>query len=378
LKKESLPLAKLKRLPLMSNRLLASQRNRAISPALARAGITQKQLLTAGHYVRATILDNTASMEFLADAGIPLRHQKASSTLIDSAGGFLVAPEIESSIISLRDVFGIARQYATVLQMGSDERSWPRRVAGVTASFVQPENTAITESQLSFDEIHLIAKKVAASIRISNELFEDETVALGAWFILEISAAFARKEDDCTFVGDGSSAYGGIRGICNLLIDSNHTAGKAAAAATHSSLDKIDAPDLAALMGLLPSYAWPNARWYCSGAGVGLCLARLAAIGGGSIGVAPDGLAYMGFPISIIPSMPAAGSQVGKVVIAFGDLSLAVALGSRTGVSIRNSSDRYLDNDQTIVRGTERFDVVVANIGDSVNPGAVVGLTATA
>jgi HK97 family phage major capsid protein len=107
------------------HRRTALPKRMGATAVLARAGITQKQLLNAGHYVRATILDNTASMEFLADAGIPLRHQKASSTLIDSAGGFLVAPEIESSIISLRDVFGIARQYATVLQMGSDERSWP-------------------------------------------------------------------------------------------------------------------------------------------------------------------------------------------------------------------------------------------------------------
>jgi HK97 family phage major capsid protein len=349
-----------------------------ISAVLARAGVTQRDLLTAGHYVRATMLKNEASINFLIDAGIALRQEKASSTLVDSAGGYLVANEIEQNIISLRDNFGIARLFATVLQMGSDDRSWPRRVAGVTANFVQAENSTITESQLSFDEIRLIAKKIAASIRLSNELYEDETVALGAWFILEISAAFARREDDCTFVGDGSSAYGGIRGICNLLVDGSHNAGKAAAAATHSSLDKIDATDLAALMGLVPSYAWPAARWYCSGSGVGLCLARLAAVGGGNIGVAPNGLAYMGFPISIVPSMPGSGSQVGKVVIAFGDLSLAVALGSRTGVVIRNSSDRYLDSDQTIVRGTERFDVVVANIGDSVNPGPIVGLTATA
>jgi len=131
-------------------------------------------------------------------------------------------------------------------------------------------------------------------------------------------------------------------------------------------------------MGLLPSYAWANARWYTSGPGVGLCLARLAAGTGSTIGVAPDGLVFMGFPISIVPSMPGSGSQVGKIVIAFGDLSLAVALGSRAGVTVRNSSDRYLDSDQTIIRGTERFDVVCGNLGDNTNPGPVVGLTATA
>jgi HK97 family phage major capsid protein len=345
---------------------------------LARAGVTEKQLLIAGHYVRATMHGNQASKNFLIDAGIPPRQEKASATLGDTVGGFLVPAEIEPSIISLRDLNGILRQFASVLSMGSDERSWPRRVAGVTANFVQAENGAIPESQLTFDEITLIAKKAATSVRLSNELYEDETVGLGAWFILEISAAFARKEDDCGFAGDGTSAYGGIRGICNLLVDGSHNASKAGATAGNSSLDKISGTDLSNMMGLLPSYAWANARWFTSGPGVGLCLARLAATSGHDIGVAPDGLVFMGFPISIVPSMPGSGSQVGKIVIAFGDLSLAVALGSRAGVTVRNSSDRYLDSDQTIVRGTERFDVVVSNIGDNTNPGAIVGLTATA
>jgi HK97 family phage major capsid protein len=360
----------------MSNRLLASQRNRAISPALARAGVTERDCLLAGHFARA-ILENPASLKYLVDAGISLLREKASGESIGAGGGILVPQEIEPSIISLRDNNGIARQFAHVIQMGSDERHWPRRVAGATARFVTPENTAIVDSQFSFDDIALFAKKAAAAIKLSNELFEDEIVGLGAYFLIEASTAFWRLEDDCTFVGDGTSAYGGIRGICNLLVDANHTAGKAAAAGTHSSLDKIDTTDLAALMGLLPSFAWANARWYCSGPGVGLCLARLAAVGGGTIGVAPDDLAYLGFPVSIVPSMPGAGSQVGKIVIAFGDLSLAVALGSRRGVTVGISDHRYFEFDQTAMRGTERFDVVCANLGDNTNPGAVVGLTAT-
>ncbi len=345
---------------------------------LARAGVTKKELLTIGHYARATMFGNKASIKFLIGAGISPRQEKASGTIGDTVGVFLVPAQIENSIISLRDLSGILRQFASVLTMGSDERSWPRRVAGATANFVQVENGAVPESQLSFDEIRLITKKAAASVRLSNEIYEDETVALGAWLILEISAAFARREDDCGFVGDGTSAYGGIRGICNLLVDGSHNAGRAGATAGNSSLDKINTTDLSNLMGLLPSYAWANARWFTSGPGVGLCLARLAAVAGGNIGVAPDGLAFMGFPVSIVPSMPGSGSQVGKIVIAFGDLSLAVALGSRAGVTIRNSSDRYLDQDQTIVRGTERFDVVCANLGDNTNPGALVGITATA
>jgi HK97 family phage major capsid protein len=344
---------------------------------LARADVTERDCEVAGRFALA-ILENPESRDWLRDEEIPLIQAKSSAESIGGTGGVLVAPEIEDNVIALRDLNGIARRYAHVITMGSDERHWPRRVAGVTARFVTPENTAIVGSQLSFDDIALFAKKAAALFQFSNELREDEIVGIGAYFLVELSTAFWRLEDDCTFIGDGTSTYGGIRGITNLLVDANHTAGKAAAAATHSSLDKIDATDLATLMGLLPSYAWANARWYCSGAGVGLCLARLAAVGGGTIGVAPDGLAYMGFGVSIVPSMPGAGSQVGKIVMAFGDLSLAVALGSRRGVTVGISDHRYLENDQTVMRGIQRFDVNCANLGDNINSGPLVGLTATA
>jgi HK97 family phage major capsid protein len=345
---------------------------------LTSAGVTVRECEIAGHFVMAMSQEEEIrSRAWLREAGVSLVLAKASSESIGGGGGVLVPQQIEPSICALRDLNGIARRFARVLQMGSDEKHWPRRVAGVTARFVTPENTAITGSVLSFDDIGLFAKKAAIFFQYSKELSEDEIVNLGAYFLIDISTGFWRLEDDCCFVGDGTSAYGGIRGLCTLLVDGNHNAGKAGAAATHSSLDKIDGPDLAALMGLLPSYAWPGARWYCSGPGVGLCLARLAAIGGGSIGVAPDGLAFMGFGVSIVPSMPGAGSQVGKIVVAFGDLSLAVALGSRGGVTVGISDHRYLENDQIAMRGTERFDVNVANLGDNTNPGPIVGLTAT-
>jgi hypothetical protein len=111
-----------------------------------------------------------------------------------------------------------------------------------------------------------------------------------------------------------------------------------------------------------------------------LCRLRLHVqpVSGADLGVAPNDLRYLGFPVSIVPSLPGAGSQTGKIVVAFGNLSLACALGSRRGMSIAKSADRYLEQDQTLVRGTERFDAIVANLGDNSNAGAIVGLVATA
>jgi HK97 family phage major capsid protein len=89
--------------------------------------------------------------------------------------------------------------------------NWPRRTDGLTASFTG-ENTALTESQVSWDNINLTAKKLGVLTRMSTEIEQDAVVAIADWLVGEIAYAFAAKEDDCGFNGDGTSTYGGMRG----------------------------------------------------------------------------------------------------------------------------------------------------------------------
>jgi HK97 family phage major capsid protein len=220
-------------------------------------------------------------------------------------------------------------------------------------------------------------KKLLTLTRIPSELYEDEAIGIGQWFTEEIGWAFATKEDQCGFIGDGSSTYAGIRGACVLLNDADHAAGRQAAAAGHSSPDKLDGTDLANLMGLLPARAWPNARWFVSGSVVGLCFAKIAPA---ALQRLDDGsLVFMGFPISMVPSMPSGtSSAAGKIVALFGDMRTATILASRREVRVRLSQQRYLDQDQLGLQGTERFDVVVQDASTATAAGAIVGLQATA
>jgi HK97 family phage major capsid protein len=48
---------------------------------------------------------------------------------------------------------------------------------------------------------------------MSTEIAEDAVIAIADWLVGEIAYAFASKEDDCGFNGDGTSTYGGMRGI---------------------------------------------------------------------------------------------------------------------------------------------------------------------
>src|SRR5205823_11080334 len=141
---------------------------------------------------------------------------------------------------------------------GSDTLNWPRRTGGLTAFFTG-ENSAATESQASWDNVNLTAKKCAVLTRMSTEIEQDAVVAIADWLVGEMAYAFASKEDDCGFNGDGTSTYGGMRGTTVLAIDGNHGAGNyQVSSATWTSMV---VKDLTGVMGLLPQYALPGAKW---------------------------------------------------------------------------------------------------------------------
>ena len=82
-----------------------------------------------------------------------------------------------------------------------------------------------------WDDVNLVARKLAVLTRMSSELAEDAIIDLAAWLAEEVAYAFAEKEDDCLFNGDGTSTYGGIQGVLNKL------SGKAGAMSATSGVD---------------------------------------------------------------------------------------------------------------------------------------------
>jgi HK97 family phage major capsid protein len=329
-----------------------------------------------GQFIRATVYDSPDAVEWCRDQGVVTR---ASSEGINAAGGVLVPEEMMNAIIVLREVYGVFRREATVVQMKADTFDWPRRTGGLTAYF-PGENAVPTGSNSTFDDVSLTPKKLAVLTRMSSEITEDAVIELADYLANEIAYAFSSKEDDCGFNGDGTSTYGGIRGLTTLAIDGNHNAGKFVAAAGHNTFATLDAIDITGLMGLLPQYALPNAKFYCSEMAYAICFARLLATAGGNSTLTlkgTPGLNYLGFPISIAQKLPAITTTLsGKAMLFFGDLQKAAALGDRRGVAIRPLNERYADNDQIGVMGTERFDINCHDVGDNTTAGPIVALVA--
>ena len=328
------------------------------------------QAYTAGMWIKATLFNSPAAQDWCKSRGVPI--SKAQGEGVDSAGAFLVPEELMSNIIVLREAFGVFRQQCQVVPMGSDTLNWPRRTGGLTASFTG-ENQPVTESTAAWDNINLTAKKCGVLTRMSTEIEQDAVVSIADWLVGEMAYAFASKEDDCGFNGDGTSTYGGMRGTTVIAVDSSHTFGKFQTSS--ATLSSLVLKDLTSTMGLLPQYAITNAKWYMSQQMFYTVVANLlASAGGNRLDILSQGIEkrLLGFPVVIAQKLPISAPGSGLVQFHFGDLTKAAMMGERRGVTIKRSDHRYFENDQIGLLGTERFDVNCHDMGSTTAAGPLV------
>lgn len=337
----------------------------------------EDEAYAVGMWLKSALFRHEGATEWCKANGLAVT--KAQSEGVDSAGGFLVPEQMMASIIDLREQYGVFRQEATIVPMGRDTVNWPRRTGGLTAYFVG-ENTALTESSATWDNVNLTAKKLGCLTRFSTELDEDAVISIADWLTNEIAYAFSSKEDDCGFNGDGTSTYGGIRGLTQLGIAAQCAGSKYTAASGHNTFALLDTTDITGLIGLLPRYALPNAKFYVSQTGFAVLFERLIATAGGNSISTLNGeivYRYLGFPIVISQKMPLVTTTLtGQVMMAFGDLRLAAAMGERRQVTVRRSDERYFDQDQIGLLGTERVDINVHDCGTATTAGPLVFLVA--
>jgi len=296
-----------------------------------------------------------------------------------AGGGALVPSPLENTIIDLRNSYGVARQECRIVPMSSDTLTIPRRADGLTAEFVG-EESAITASDKTWNNVQLTAKKVATLTRVSSELMEDAVISIADDLADEAAWAFAKKEDECLVDGDGTSTYGGMVGFRTKMIDGNHAGSTMDATGGDDNFVELISADLAALTAQLPDYAEGRAKWYMSRYAWGACCVRLlAAMAGATMHDVVSGVRrpeYLGYPVVIVNAMPGytATNWNGGVMIAFGDMRQAATLGDRRGITVKVDESRFLEYDQAAVRVTERFDIVVHDIGDTTDAGPLVAI----
>jgi len=363
------------------SRVKVPTRARLLAPARLQCfqGPTAiEEAYISGMWILANFYDVGFARKWCLDNGLSVRG--ALSTGDNEKGGVLVPEEFASTLIRLVERFGIFRQKAFPWPMASDTTTVPRQIGEVTVYFVG-ENEETDESDIQTDGIRLTARKLSALCKWPTEIDEDSVISIADLLARSIAYAMAVKEDACGFIGDGKSTYGGISG---LITKCGANAGTIKTAATgNTAFSTLDLADFEGMMGMLPEFEGIEPEWYISKAGWAASMMRLADAAGGNTAADIEGkrrLTFLGYPVNIVQTM-------NKVLTAqtstnglcyFGDLRMAATMGTRRGLTMRISDQRYFEYDQIGILANERFDINVHEVGDASNAGAVVMLATPA
>ena len=310
------------------------------------------------------------SAQWCADNGIMTKAPNMEGS--NSAGGFLVPESMESQIITLREKFGVIRNHARVVPMTSDIHRMPRRSANLTAAFVGEASTS-GQSNGTFDQVNLTAKKSMVLTRFSTELSEDTVINFADDLAGEMAYAQSKLEDQAAFIGDSTSTYGGITGLATAV----GTAGVSTAASA-TSASAIIVGEIQAAFGKLPQYADnANAKIFCHKAVWNAVFLRLAYAGGGNNAVdllnGSGVLSFAGYPVILCQAMNST-LTTGQIMFHLGDMSQAVYFGDRrqTAIDFSNAALSAFEQDMLVYRATTRWDLVCANVGDTSSAGSII------
>ena len=332
-----------------------------------------------GRWLRAHIFKNAEDLRWCKDHGVESRAMGENS---NSSGGALVPEEFAARVIRLVENYGtFAASNVEKVTMTRDTLVIPKRVTGTAAYFVG-EGTAVNESEPTYANVQLIAKKLAVGTRMSSEIVEDALVSIADAVAVEFSTSLALKQDMCGWLGDGTSSFGGIHGVVPKINDGTHTAAVLTAGAGATGFESLTVTDFIKLIGKMPLYARQGAAFYISPAGFAASMARLRyAAGGNTVEQVGGGVneQFLGYPVNLVHVMDGTlGSDPSKVKVLFANLGLSSIYARRRDFSVKMYDQVYATTDQLLLQGTLRFDINHHSLGDNTTAGPVVALKTAA
>jgi HK97 family phage major capsid protein len=345
-----------------------------------------------GNFIAAALHRHDASIQFCRENGIEVR--RAHSESDNETGGFLVPTEFENVMIDLRLAYGVFRPNANVVPMSGGRKERPRRKGGLTAYPIgaRGTNRRLTESRQGWDLVGLDPKKWGVLAKYEEELSEDWFISTGDNFASEAAFAFAQTEDECGFIGDGSSTYHGITGVIPKLTGLHATVANIAGlqVASGNAWSEIVKEDILGVVGRLPSFARQSGqvKWYCTNEFWATVLCRIAlSLGGVPMAEIQGEIrpVFLGKPVETVEVMPHTEAN-SQVCLLYGNLAQAAMFGDRRGVTVKmtDSNDTDFEEDLMAYKATERFDINVHDVGNASatanlrKAGPVVGLITAA
>ena len=272
----------------------------------------------------------------------------------DSAGGFLIPEPLAGHVIDLlRPQAQVLAAGAQVVPMSVDQLSIAR-LTGPNTAYWRAENSAVTESNQTFDRVTFQARTCAILMRLSMELFEDLSSVSYGTIQSEIVQRLGLALDAAALHGTGSgSEPTGIRNQSGVNLVSLGAAG-----ATPTSFDFL----VDAIAAVRDSNGEPNAAIYSSRTQT--TLDKLADTTGQPLR-APDSVAALTkFVSNQIPddldSADAANSDCSEAYVADWSTVL-IGLRPSLGIRVKVLDQRYADQMQIGILAYLRADVQLAH-----------------
>ncbi len=309
-------------------------------------------------------LGNTDAAKTLKDRGFDLVKAMGDD---NASGNYLVPDEFYPVLLAMIEKYGVLRSEAKIWPMSSASVQAPVLMGGMTV-YCPAAGSSVSTQDLTMRQATLVALKWMAYTLINNELTEDAAIAIGPIIANEMARAFARQEDACGFVGDGTKTYFNIKGLRQKIYEVNATVGSNPGfnvQGTAGAWSAIDADDLLGTAGILPEWAEDNAKWYCNKRFYYTVMLSVAlGLGGANAteminSIATKDPTFLGSPARFVSAMPSTKPAADHCPLLFGDLYQAVILGDRRGFEIAQSKEVAFDTDQLAVRGSQRIAIQV-------------------
>jgi HK97 family phage major capsid protein len=339
-----------------------------------RAFENAKDAYSVGMWFKAKGGDAEAK-RWCQDHGVEARAQGSTGS---TTGAAFVPDVLSSTVIRLVDQYSAFAQNATNVVMPSDVLLFPRRTAGATAYWID-ENSAITASDPTSNQVTLTAKKVTGAVVIASELLQDSIVSIADWIAAELALTLSNAVEAAAWSGNPSNAPA-VAGLVTshtggLLASSGATYAASLVTAAGDTPDEVTKANLLAMMAAVPQHSRQGAKWFCSPFFFATCMQNLDLAQGGSVGLSQGmGPTFLGSEVVLTDRLPSGADSTGAIMALYGNMANSSYYGIRQAIEIASSDQVNFLSDQTVIRAVARVAITHANLGSSSVAGPIIGL----
>lgn len=291
---------------------------------------------------------------------------KAMGEGVDSAGGFLVPPEVSDELIPIRDSVSVLRSLFTSQPIESDTIRFVAQDSGLAVAWTA-EFAEKIKSDLSFSEFEAHVYTAAGLATVSNQLLKDAKWNVDQLITKDLAKRFVALEEQAFIAGTG---VGQPLGILNTpgVLPVPYTEGspkqtalidKISDAVTEVQTEFLGFPDAIVMhprtWGWLAKGRDGSDGTYVLGSGANGTQRRPnERIPGYGAGTLPRGELF-GLPVYTTPNIPTnLGDADNESAVIVGDFSQGLVL-DREGIVTDTSSHVFFTSNQTVFRSEERL-----------------------